>query len=134
MKVEIVRHIFHVFLNWTGSSNPSGNQYGFFSGFGSDLGEFALLGTLIAVFKHHNCAVKGCPRIGKHIVAGTSSKTCHKHATANHHNKLIEQHKADFPEQHDFLSTKGAETEVSVEPTPKPEPSDPTKVILKIRQ
>ena len=102
--LEIIRHIFHVFLNWSGSSNPSGNQYGFWSGFGSDLGEIAILGSIVGLYKHHNCAVKGCVRIAHHPVRGTNLKTCHKHATVAIHNKIRKEHKENYPDQHELLN------------------------------
>lgn len=40
--------------------------YNFWSGFGSDLGELALLGTVLGVVRHHSCHVKRCWRLGKH--------------------------------------------------------------------
>lgn len=63
----------------TGTVNESGPYYGFFSGFGSDLGEIALIGGLIAIYRKHNCHVKGCFRIAKHSVEGTPFITCKKH-------------------------------------------------------
>ncbi len=70
-------------LHWlavhTGTVNESGPYYGFWSGFGSDLGEVALIGALITGFKHVNCHVKGCPRIGHYTVEGTPYKVCRKH-------------------------------------------------------
>jgi len=49
----------HWLLNFFGISNLSGYGYGFFSGIGSDLGEVALIGAIIAVYRKHNC-----PRTG----------------------------------------------------------------------
>ena len=40
--------------------------YGFWSGFGSDLGELAIVGGLIAVVRRHNCEVHRCWRMGRH--------------------------------------------------------------------
>lgn len=97
-------NLFQDFLNWTGSNNTSGNQYGFWSGFGSDLGELTIIGALLAGYKHHNCAVKGCPRFGTHKVDGTKYKTCHKHTTLSWHAKLQQDHSDKFPEQHKLLN------------------------------
>lgn len=69
-------NLFHDFLNWTGANNVSGNQYGFWSGFGSDITEFAILGI---VFKRVNCHAKGCHRIGLHHIEGTPYTVCKKH-------------------------------------------------------
>lgn len=97
-------NFFQDFLNWTGASNTSGTTYGFWSGFGSDLAEFAILGSLIGVYRHHNCTVKRCPRIGKHPVDGTPYKTCHRHATQVHHDRLHAEHKNNYPSQHKLLN------------------------------
>ena len=70
-------HLWTDFLNWTGSNNVSGNQYGFFSGFGSDISEFLILGGIIQLYHAHNCHVKGCARIGKHRVG--HYVVCKKH-------------------------------------------------------
>jgi hypothetical protein len=52
------------FLHYTGSDNPSGPWYGFWSGFGSDLGEVTLIGAVLAGARHRNCHFKGCWRLG----------------------------------------------------------------------
>ena len=50
--------------------------YGFWSGFGSCLTEFAIVG---AVWHHLNCGVAGCWRLGRHHVAGTTHVVCRHH-------------------------------------------------------
>jgi hypothetical protein len=94
------------FLNVTGTHIPAGGSewYNFWSGFGSDLAEFAILGSLIAVYRNHNCHVKGCWRIGRHKVDGTPYLTCHKHATPDIHKHIHKQHERDYPEQHKLLN------------------------------
>lgn len=72
-------NIFQDFLNWTGANNTSGNQYGFWSGFGSDLGEITLIGMGIAWYRNHTCHVDTCHKFGKHQVEGTPYKVCRKH-------------------------------------------------------
>lgn len=69
----------HWFLHLIGADNTSGLQYGFWSGFGSDIGEFVLIGGVIGAYRKHNCHVKGCWRIGLHPVEGTPYITCRKH-------------------------------------------------------
>lgn len=49
----------------------------FWGGLGSVL--FTLLPLLSAYFYHHNCHVKGCWRLGKHVVNGTPYVVCRKH-------------------------------------------------------
>lgn len=56
--------IWHLFLHYTGSDNVSGPWYGFWSGFGSDIGEVTLIGVVVAGYRHRNCHVKGCWRLG----------------------------------------------------------------------
>lgn len=65
--------IFHV----AGVDNLSGPWYGFWSGLGSDISEFALVGGGIALARAHTCHVQGCWRWGKHP-AGIY-KFCAKH-------------------------------------------------------
>jgi hypothetical protein len=49
------------FLHYTGSDNVSGRWYGFWSGFGGDLGILAAIGYYL---RRHNCHARGCWRIG----------------------------------------------------------------------
>lgn len=71
--------MWHWFLTVTGSNNTSGTWYGFWSGFGSDIGELVIIGGLIQLVRHHNCHVKGCLRWGRHQVEGTPYKVCRVH-------------------------------------------------------
>jgi hypothetical protein len=68
-------------LHWlavhTGTVNEGGPYYGFWSGFGSDLGELALLGAIGGMYHKHTCHSRGCWRIGRHIVDGTP--WCNRH-------------------------------------------------------
>ena len=52
----------------TGTVNEPGPYYGFWSGFGSDLEEFGILGAIGAaiysLFRKYNCHEPGCWRIG----------------------------------------------------------------------
>lgn len=88
--------IWHWFLHFTGSDNVSGPWYGFFSGFGSDLGEIVLLGALWSILRKHNCAVHHCWRVGRHKVPGTEHICCRRHAPggAPTHEDVIEAHAA----------------------------------------
>jgi len=62
-----------------GLDNGSGVPYLAWSGPGADLGEFAIVGSLIAGVRHHNCHVHGCWRVGRHPVAGTGYVVCRRH-------------------------------------------------------
>lgn len=67
-------------LHFLGVDNEAGHAYAFWSGFGSDLGEVALLGAVLGMFKRHNCHRDGCWRIGRHVVDGTP--WCDRHHEA----------------------------------------------------
>jgi hypothetical protein len=76
----------HALFNWfehaIGMTNGSGPEYLFWSGFGSDLGEFALIGTIIGCLAHwyksHECYDPTCPRYGAHHTPD-GMRTCSKH-------------------------------------------------------
>lgn len=78
MIVHLIRHIWLWVEVHTGTVNESGPYYGFFSGFGSDIGEVTILGAAFGLYRAHNCHSKGCPWIGKHAVEGTPYKVCHR--------------------------------------------------------
>jgi hypothetical protein len=61
----------HLIAHWLGLDNLSGPVYGFWSGFGSDIGELAVLGALYGLVRKHNCHQRRCWRIGRHVVDGT---------------------------------------------------------------
>ena len=58
----------------TGTVNEPGPYYGFWSGFGSDLEEFGILGAIGAAIyslvKKFNCHEPGCWRVGNHPAGG----------------------------------------------------------------
>jgi hypothetical protein len=68
--------VWHWFLTVTGTNNTSGLWYGWWSGFASDLPEFAIL---LLVWRRINCHAKTCWRIGLHHVDGTPYVTCRRH-------------------------------------------------------
>jgi hypothetical protein len=67
----------------TGTVNEPGPYYGFWSGFGSDIAEFGILGAIAtAVYqqiKKYNCHEPGCWRIGTHPAAGGQFVLCYHH-------------------------------------------------------
>lgn len=71
--------VWHWFLTVTGSNDTSGTWYGFWSGFGSDLGEFAIVGGLISLYRQRICHARWCWRRGRIEVEGTPYTTCRKH-------------------------------------------------------
>ena len=56
----------------------SGRGYQFWSGIGSDIGEVAIVGGIVAMVRHQNCAHKSCWRLGHHVTAD-GHKLCRKH-------------------------------------------------------
>jgi hypothetical protein len=79
------------FLHWlavhTGTVNESGPYYGFWSGFGSDLGELTLVGAIMTSTYHaaraNNCEQHRCWRIGRHKTAA-GHRVCRKHHPEDH--------------------------------------------------
>jgi hypothetical protein len=93
--------LWRVLLHVTGADNPAGAWYGFWSGFGSDLGEFAIVGVLVNHYRSHKCP--NCWRLGRHPVEGTHYRTCHRHLTGADHENLRRRHAKRHPEQHRML-------------------------------
>lgn len=58
-------------LHWIGVDNETGHAYAFWSGFGSDLGEVALIGAIFGAYHRHACHEPRCWRVGRHTVDGT---------------------------------------------------------------
>ena len=93
----------HALQHWlavhTGTVNESGPYYGFWSGFGSDIGEVAIIGGVIQLYRKHNCHVRGCLRIAHHeyTMGGVVYHLCRKHHPATP-NEL--QHAETFLEHH----------------------------------
>ena len=52
------------------------SAYNFISG---PLADMTLLGGAYAIFRHHNCHVKHCWRVGRRAVEGTTYVVCHRH-------------------------------------------------------
>lgn len=69
----------NLLLHILGVDDVSGRWYGFWSGFGSDVGELGIIGGLIGLLRHKNCHVHGCVRLGRHKVEGTEWMVCAKH-------------------------------------------------------
>lgn len=64
-------------LNVLGVTDPAGRWYAWWSGAGSDLGELAIVGGLLALVRKHTCHQPRCWRIGRHVVEG--SPWCDRH-------------------------------------------------------
>lgn len=95
----MIHHLLHWLAIHTGTINESGPYYGFFSGFGSDLGEIALVGAMIAMVRRHNCAVHRCWRIGRLATAG-GHLVCRRHMPggAPSHGDVVRAHNSAIRE------------------------------------
>ena len=85
-------------LSWYWIWHPLfGPGYQFYSGSLSDLSELTLLGGLVALWRHHNCGVKGCWRLSVRKPTAAGDPVCRKHAPAGHvgksHKRILEDHK-----------------------------------------
>ena len=67
----------------TGTINETGPYYGFWSGFGSDLTEFGIIGAIATgvyqLVRKYNCHYPGCWRVGNHPAAGGQFSLCYRH-------------------------------------------------------
>jgi hypothetical protein len=70
----------------TGTDNEPGPFYGFFSGFGSDLGEYVIVAGVVGAYHKHNCHTDRCWRIGKYPIANGQYMVC------RHHHRKITGH------------------------------------------
>jgi len=77
------RLVGHWFQVHTGIRNEAGPNYAFWSGFGSDLTEFGIIGAVATaayqLFKKYNCHYPGCWRVGNHPAAGGQFSLCYRH-------------------------------------------------------
>jgi hypothetical protein len=77
------RPVNHWLAVHTGTVNEPGPYYGFWSGFGSDLAEFSILGAIGAgvyqLVRKYNCHEPGCWRVGTHPAAGGQFLLCYRH-------------------------------------------------------
>jgi hypothetical protein len=67
----------------TGIADPTSPYYAFWSGFGSDIAEFSLVGAAVTgvyqLNRKYNCHQHGCWRIGTHPAAGGQFLLCYRH-------------------------------------------------------
>jgi hypothetical protein len=82
-------------LHILGVDSASGQAYLAWSGILSDLGELALIGSLIALVKHRTCEVHRCFRLGVHQTAA-GHRVCRKHHPEDHltAERVAEAHEA----------------------------------------
>lgn len=101
----------HLILRVLGIDDVSGPWYGFWSGFGSDLSELALVGALLGIIRRHNCRVRWCWRIGHHKLtdpdSGAERMLCWRHHPDVHHKNLTRARIAEIQERrHLYLGRK----------------------------
>jgi hypothetical protein len=70
-------------LHYLGIDDVSGPWYAFWSGFGSDLGELAIVGGMLTLVRRHNCEVHKCWRIGRHQTPA-AHRVCRRHHPDGH--------------------------------------------------
>ena len=108
----------------TGTVNESGPYYGFWSGFGSDLAEFSILGAIgtaaYQLVKKYNCHEPGCWRVGTHPAAGGQFLLCYHHhpdyqGSKPTHDLIVRMHR-DHAAQQAAMRDKLDEVHHSVAP------------------
>jgi hypothetical protein len=114
IQLEHARQVGHWLQLHTGIINEPGPYYGFWSGFGSDIEEFGILGAIGAavyqLVKKYNCHEPGCWRIGNHPAAGGQFMLCYRHhpdfrgQRPNH--ELIERLHRQHQEQQEAIHVK----------------------------
>lgn len=57
----------------------AGPGYQFWSGIGSDIGEIAIVGGAIAIYRRHNCHVHRCWRLSWHAHPDHGHPVCRRH-------------------------------------------------------
>jgi hypothetical protein len=70
--------IWHALQHWLGLDSASGTPYLAWSGILSDIGELAIIGGLISIYRKHNCEVRRCLRIARHQTAA-GHHVCRRH-------------------------------------------------------
>jgi hypothetical protein len=102
----------------TGIVDMSGPYYAFWSGFGSDIAEFSLVGAAVTgvyqLNRKYNCHQRGCWRIGTHPAAGGQFLLCYHHHPDYQGKKptreLIEQLRRQHIEREEAIHDKLDET------------------------
>jgi hypothetical protein len=104
----------------TGTVNEPGPYYGFWSGFGSDIAEFGIIGAIgtgvYQLVRKYNCHEPGCWRVGNHPAAGGQFLLCYRHhpdyhgarPTSEMIKRLHEEHVKRQATLHDKLQESGA--------------------------
>lgn len=95
----LFKHGQHWLAIHTGSDNESSSYYGFFSGISGNLlpsfGDIAILASIYAFYKHHQC--EECWRPRKHTTKETGQNFCHLHFTHDLVKKHRLRHQRKYP-------------------------------------
>jgi len=92
----------------TGTNDTSSVYYGFWSGFGSDITEFGVIGIIATgvyqLVKKYNCHEPGCWRVGNHPAAGGQFSLCYRHhpdymGRRPTHDLIVRMHRQDVERQ-----------------------------------
>jgi hypothetical protein len=118
------RPVDHWLAVHTGTINESGPYYGFWSGFGSDLTEFGIIGVITTgiyqLVKRYNCHEPGCWRVGTHPAAGGQFHLCYRHHPDFQGQKptheMIEKIHRDYAERQAAIHSKLAAIDPGVSP------------------
>lgn len=92
-------------MNWllhiSGISDTSGRWFAWWSGPGSDIGELAIIATVIATYRKFNCHIKRCWRLARHEydLDGVKYHLCHKHHPATDERPTVEDFNAHHKQQ-----------------------------------
>jgi hypothetical protein len=119
------RLVGHWFQVHTGMVDESGPYYGFWSGFGSDIAEFGILGAistgLYQLVKKVNCHEPGCWRVGTHPAADGQFMLCYRHhpdyAGKKPTHELIQRLHAEHKELQAAIHGKPSESHQHVDDT-----------------
>jgi hypothetical protein len=93
----------HWLGHWLGTDNAAGPVYLFLSGFAGDLGLLAATAAFtfhgFVSYRHKNCHVHRCVRVGHLAVEGTAWVVCRRHSPtkAPTHAEVVAAHHAAKP-------------------------------------
>jgi hypothetical protein len=88
----------------TGTVDEPGPFYAFWSGFGSDIAEFGIIGAIgtgvYQLIRKYNCHEPGCWRVGNHPAAGGQFLLCYRHHPDYHGMRPTSELIKQLHEQH----------------------------------
>ena len=99
------------FLHVFGIDTTTGPWYAFWSGAGSDLAYLSVFAGFAAAYRKHNCQVKRCPRLGRHVFTdpadGVARSLCWRHHPDVKHRQLTRARVAEIQRRrHLYLGDK----------------------------